>query len=182
MGASAQALATAAGETLAAAGETAVAAFDSVQERLSEALPQNVTLIWGGGASTNLNVPWKGIGVYAGGLLSGLFLAGALLTLPFADLGSAGLKKSLTLFENVLLDIDQVRTITRAGPTKISHEWLSSFPCLISGVGAEISTRDSQNQYALRWRNQPRKMKTDAASWSDLKFLNKKKRGENVVA
>lgn len=103
LGASAQALAVAAGETF-------TGAVNSVQERLSQALPQNVTLVWGGGASTNVTVPWKGIGIYAGGLLSGLAVAGALLTLPYTDLGSAGLRKSLTLFENVLLDIDQVRS------------------------------------------------------------------------
>lgn len=104
LGASAQALAVAVGETF-------TAAVDSAQERLSDALPQNVTLMWGGGASTNVPVPWKGIGIYAGGLLSGLVVAGGLLTLPYADLGSAGLRKSLTLFENVLLDIDQVHAV-----------------------------------------------------------------------
>lgn len=101
LGASAQAL-------IAAAGETFANAVGGFQERMSQTFPQNVTLIWGGGSSTNITVPWKGIGLYLGGLVSGLVVAGALLTIPYAELGSPGLRKSLTLFENVLLDIDQV--------------------------------------------------------------------------
>lgn len=69
----------------------------------------NVTLTLGGGRVFKISsVPWKGVGIYAGGLLSGLGLAVGLLTVPYAELGSPGLRKSLTLFENVLVDIDQV--------------------------------------------------------------------------
>lgn len=101
-------------QTLAA---TAVESFTSmatglqegIEERFSDNLPQNVTLMWWGGKETNVTIPWRGIGVYAGGIVSGVGLAFALLTLPYGEIGSSGLRKSLTLFENVLLDIDQVR-------------------------------------------------------------------------
>lgn len=69
--------------------------------------PENMTLVLGGGALANVTVPWRGIGIYVGGILSGLAVAVGLLTVPYADIGSVGLRKSLTLFENVLVDIDQ---------------------------------------------------------------------------
>lgn len=81
----------------------------AIQERLSLASSsQNMTLVLGGGALANVTVPWRGIGVYVGGVLSGLAVAVGLLTVPYADIGSVELRKSLTLFENVLVDIDQV--------------------------------------------------------------------------
>lgn len=95
-------------QTLAAVGESFSAGAAAFQERFSEIRPQNVTLVLGGGKVANVFVPWKGVGIYAGGLMSGLALAVGLLTVPYSDLGSPGLRKSLTLFENVLVDIDQV--------------------------------------------------------------------------
>lgn len=78
-----------------------------LQAQLSQALPQNITLVWGGGSMTNVTVPWRAVGTYAGGLASGVALAAALIVLPYQELGSPGLRRSLTLFENVLVDIDQ---------------------------------------------------------------------------
>lgn len=95
-------------QTLAAVGESFSAGAAAFQERFSEISPQNVTLVFGDGKVANVLVPWKGVGIYAGGLLSGLALTVGLLTVPYSDLGSPGLRKSLTLFENVLVDIDQV--------------------------------------------------------------------------
>lgn len=81
----------------------------AIQDRLPLiSSPQNITLVLGGGALANVTIPWRGIGVYVGGVLSGLAVAVGLLTVPYADIGSVGLRKSLTLFENVLVDIDQV--------------------------------------------------------------------------
>lgn len=98
-------------QALNAVGESFSAGVDAFQERFSQTSPQNFTLVLGGGAITNVTVPWKGVGIYAGGVLSGLAIAVGLLMVPYADLGSPGLRKSLTLFENVLVDIDQVRDL-----------------------------------------------------------------------
>lgn len=93
---------------LAAVGDSLSAGAATFQERFSELKPQNVTLLFGGGKVANVTVPWKSVGIYSGGLLSGLALAAGLLTVPYTELGSPGLRRSLTLFENVLVDIDQV--------------------------------------------------------------------------
>lgn len=95
-------------QMLAAVGDSFSAGAAAFQERFSEIKPQNVTLLFGGGKVANVTVPWKSVGIYGGGLLSGLALAAGLLTVPYTELGSPGLRKSLTLFENVLVDIDQV--------------------------------------------------------------------------
>ena len=88
-------------------GDSFAAGANAFQERFLQE-SQNVTFVFGGGAMSNVSIPWKGLGVYGGGVLSGLAIAVGLLTVPYADLGSPGLRKSLTLFENVLVDIDQV--------------------------------------------------------------------------
>lgn len=95
-------------QTLAAVGESFTAGAAAFQDRFSEIGSQNVSFILPAGKVANLTVPWKGVGIYAGGLLSGLAVAVGLLTVPYTELGSPGLRKSLTLFENVLVDIDQV--------------------------------------------------------------------------
>lgn len=100
-----------------AASDVVSSTVEGFQERFSQVFPRNVTLFWGGGESTEVTVPWRGIGLYAGGLVSGVALSFALLTLPYADLGSPGLRKALTLFENVLLDIDQVRRVPSTCPS-----------------------------------------------------------------
>ena len=98
-------------QSLDAVRESLVDGAAAIQDRLSMTpSPQNVTFILGGGSLTNLTVPWRGIGVYVGGVVSGLAITVGLLTVPYADIGSPGLRKSLTLFENVLVDIDQVNT------------------------------------------------------------------------
>ncbi|CAM9615996.1 unnamed protein product [Ascophyllum nodosum] len=95
-------------QSLDAVRESLVDGAAAIQDRLSMTpSPQNVTFILGGGSLTNLTVPWRGIGVYVGGVVSGLAITVGLLTVPYADIGSPGLRKSLTLFENVLVDIDQ---------------------------------------------------------------------------
>ncbi|CAM9233345.1 unnamed protein product, partial [Hapterophycus canaliculatus] len=94
-------------QTLAAVGESFSVGAAAFQDRFSEIGSQNVSFILPAGKVANLTVPWKGVGIYAGGLLSGLALAVGLLTVPYTELGSPGLRKSLTLFENVLVDIDQ---------------------------------------------------------------------------
>lgn len=96
-------------QTLAAVGESFSAGAAAFQDRFSEISSQNVSFLLPMGKVAELTVPWKGVGIYAGGLLSGLALAVGLLTVPYTELGSPGLRKSLTLFENVLVDIDQVR-------------------------------------------------------------------------
>lgn len=98
---------------LAAVEDSLSAGVVAFQERFSEIKPQNVSFILGGGKVANVTVPWKGVAIYGGGLLSGLVLAAGLLTVPYTELGSPGLRKSLTLFENVLVDIDQVCTVGR---------------------------------------------------------------------
>lgn len=102
-------------QMVAAVGDSLSAGAAAFQERFSELKPQNVTLLFGGGKVANVTVPWKSVGIYGGGLLSGLALAAGLLTVPYTELGSPGLRKSLTLFENVLVDIDQVSELAAAG-------------------------------------------------------------------
>lgn len=115
-------------QALSAVGESFAAGAAAFQERFAQTSPQNVTFIWGGGSVTNFTVPWKGLGLYTGGVVSGLALAVGLLTVPYTELGSPGLRKSLTLFENVLVDIDQVRR---------SEGWASS-SCIPGSRDARI--------------------------------------------
>ncbi|CBJ29210.1 carboxy-terminal peptidase [Ectocarpus siliculosus] len=123
-------------QTLAAVGESFSAGAAAFQERFSEISPQNVTLVLGGGKVANVMVPWKGVGIYAGGLLSGLALAVGLLTVPYSDLGSPGLRKSLTLFENVLVDIDQ-GYVEEVNPERL----------LETAVGSMLRTLDPYTEY-----------------------------------
>ncbi len=109
-------------QMLAAVEDSLTAGVAAFQERFSEIKPQNVSFILGGGKVANVTVPWKGVGIYGGGLLSGLALAAGLLTVPYTELGSPGLRKSLTLFENVLVDIDQVCTVENAAFSSIRGE------------------------------------------------------------
>lgn len=96
-------------QALGPAGEGFVAGVSAFQERLLSQNNDTTAFIFGDGVMANFSVPWKGLGIYAGGVVSGLAITVGLLTVPYADLGSPGLRKSLTLFENVLVDIDQVR-------------------------------------------------------------------------
>ncbi|CAN0233609.1 unnamed protein product [Pylaiella littoralis] len=124
-------------QTLAAVGESFSAGAAAFQERFSETNPENVTLILGGGKILNVtSVPWKGVGIYAGGLLSGLAIAVGLLTVPYAELGSPGLRKSLTLFENVLVDIDQ-GYVEEVNPERL----------LETAVGSMLRTLDPYTEY-----------------------------------
>ncbi|CAM9606604.1 unnamed protein product, partial [Choristocarpus tenellus] len=57
---------------------------------------------WGG----NVTLPLRETSIYVGGVLSGLALAVGVVFVPYTDVGT-GMQKSLTLFENVLMDIDE---------------------------------------------------------------------------
>ncbi|CAN0144077.1 unnamed protein product, partial [Ectocarpus sp. 12 AP-2014] len=59
-----------------------------------------------------------------------------LLTVPYSDLGSPGLRKSLTLFENVLVDIDQ-GYVEEVNPERL----------LETAVGSMLRTLDPYTEY-----------------------------------